>query len=229
MAMRCPIGALAAVAPEVGRGNAAGSRGPLTSVPGAAVGLYLPSREFAHAGHELTQRILRSKLSREHDPALAWLLAAAAMHFPGFTPELVVSLPPTPGQEDRFHNIRSELARRTAACDAGAALSQTRAVPDYRRMTVAQRRAASDGRCTASRLVRGRSVLLIDDVVASGGQASDAIRALHAAGAADVRFVCLARSVGAAGGRAGEAPHPDLFALRARPVRPGCRSRTITP
>ena len=228
--MSGPIGALAAIAPGVGRGNAAGSRGPLTSVPGAAAGLYLPSRELAHAGHELTQMILRSKLSREHDPALARLLAAAASrHSPDFAPELVVSVPPTPGQDDRFRNIRTELARRTAACDVGAALSQTRAVPDYRRMTVAQRRAASDGRCTANHLVRGRSVLLIDDVVASGGQASDAIRALHAAGAADVRFVCLARSVGAPRGRAGEAPDPDLFALRASTVRPGWRSRTITP
>ena len=68
----------------------------------AAAGLYVPSRELAHAGHELTQKILESKVSREHDPLFARLLAqSAARHFPGFTPELVVSLPPKPGRDDR--------------------------------------------------------------------------------------------------------------------------------
>ena len=63
----------------------------------AAAGLYVPSRELAHPGHELSQRIRESKLSREHDPLFARLLAgSAARHFPGFTPELVVSLPPKP-------------------------------------------------------------------------------------------------------------------------------------
>ena len=68
----------------------------------AAAGLYVPSREFAHAGHELTQKVLESKVSRDHDPLFSRLLAqSAARHFPGFTPELVVSLPPKPGRDDR--------------------------------------------------------------------------------------------------------------------------------
>jgi hypothetical protein len=39
-------------------------------------------------------------------------------------------------------------------------------------------------------------VLLIDDVVTSGAQAGDAIRALLAAGATEVRFACVARTIG---------------------------------
>ena len=109
-----PVGVLSAALPSPAPEDVGGGRGPLSAVAGvAAAGLYLPSRELAHAGHELTQTILRSKVSREHDPLLAGLLAATAMrHFPGFTPDLVVSVPPAPGREDRFRHIRGELARR---------------------------------------------------------------------------------------------------------------------
>jgi hypothetical protein len=86
---------------------------------------------------------------------LAHLLAAAALsHFPEFTPELVIWMPARPGQEDRFVNIRREVARRTAAADAGAVLRQTRAVADYRHMTLAQRKAAAGGPCAAHPSVR---------------------------------------------------------------------------
>src|SRR5919106_1810713 len=132
----------------------------------AAAGLYVPSREFAHAGHELTQKILESKISREHDPLFAQLLArSTARHFPNFKPDLVVSLPPKPGQGDRFRNVRRELAARLGAVDGGAALTQRIVVPNYRRITAAQ--------------------------------AGDAIRALIAAGATDVRVACVARAIAA--------------------------------
>jgi predicted amidophosphoribosyltransferase len=166
----------------------------------AIAGLYVPSRELAHAGHELTQVILRSKTSREHDPLLAGLLAAVAAHnFPEFKPDLVVSLPARPGEEDRFRNIRRALAAATGAADAGSALEQTRVVPDYRHMSPAERLAEAGGRYLAAGSVRAKSVLLIDDVVTTGAQAGDAIRALVAAGAAEVRFACVARTIEAPG------------------------------
>jgi predicted amidophosphoribosyltransferase len=162
----------------------------------AAAGIYLPSRELAHAGHELTQTILRSKTSREHDPLLARLLGASAtLHFPRFRPDLVVSLPPKPGEEDRFRNIRRELAARLRASDGERALRLTRVTPDYRRMSAAQRLAAAAGRYLADDTVLAKSILLIDDVVTTGAQAGDAIRALVAAGATEVRFTCVARTI----------------------------------
>jgi hypothetical protein len=168
----------------------------VASKPGwAAGGLYLPSYDCAHAGHELTQMIRRSKSSREHDPELARLVAAtAARDLPGFDPELVVSIPPKPGQEDRFRNIRRDVARRLGAADGGPVLSQTRAVADYRRLPITERRRASRGRFKASQAVRGRAVLVIDDAVTSGAQAGDAIRALAEAGASALRFVAIARA-----------------------------------
>ena len=162
----------------------------------AVAGLYLPSRELAHPGHELTQKIIESKLSREHDPLLARLLvAAAARHLPTFRPDLVVSLPPKPGQGDRFRDVRRELAARLGAADAGGALIRTRAIPEYRRMGAAERLAAAGDSHLAAASVWGKSVLLIDDVVTTGAQAADATRALLAAGAADVRIACVARTI----------------------------------
>lgn len=158
--------------------------------------LYVPSWEPAHPGHTLTQRIVESKLSREHDPLLARLLAAAAVrHFPTFRPDLVVSLPPKPGQDDRFRNLRRELAARFGGADARGALTPTRICLDYRRMGAAERLAMADGSYLAASSVRGKSVLLIDDVVATGAQAGDGTRALLAAGAADVRIACVARTL----------------------------------
>jgi len=145
--------------------------------------------------------IRRSKSSREHDPELARLVAAtAARDLPGFDPELVVSIPPKPGQGDRFRNIRRDLARRLGAADGGPVLSQTRVVADYRRLSITERRLASGGRFMASQAVRGRAVLVIDDVVTSGAQAGDAIRALAEAGAAAMGFVAIARASAGPGG-----------------------------
>jgi predicted amidophosphoribosyltransferase len=167
----------------------------------AAAGLYVPSREFAHAGHELTQKVLEGKVSREHDPLFACLLAGStARHFPNFKPDLVVSLPPKPGHDDRFRNVRRELAARLGAVDGDALLTQTMVVPNYRRMTAAQRFAAAGGRYLARDSVRAKAVLLIDDVVTTGAQAGDAIRALIAAGATDVRVACVARTIAAPDG-----------------------------
>src|SRR5713226_2021882 len=110
--------------------------GLLMRVPGgAAEGVYVPSVAAGDAEHELTQKIRRSKLSREHDPEFAHLLAtAAARYFPDFEPDVVVSLPQKPGHEDRFRNIRDEVARRAGAV-AGSVLRQTRIVEGYRQMT----------------------------------------------------------------------------------------------
>ncbi len=93
--------------------------------------------------------------------------------------------------------MRAEVAGRLRTADAASALTRVRVVEGCRRMVRAQRTAAVRGCFVTSYSVRGRSVLLIDDVVTSGAQANEAIRALQTAGAADVRFVAIARAAGA--------------------------------
>lgn len=167
---------------------------------GVAAGLYVPSFAHVHATHELSRKIRRSKVSREHDREFTELLAAAATRrFPTFQPHLVVSVPQRPGAEDRFRSIRTELASRVGAVDAGAVLSQRWVVADYRQMTRVERREASAGRFTAQQPLDGCRILVIDDVVTSGCQAREAIRALIAAGASEWRFAAVARATAAPG------------------------------
>jgi hypothetical protein len=55
-----------------------------------AAGLYVPSFVHGHATHQLTRKIRRSKVSREHDPEFAERLAVAATRrFPEFQPDFV--------------------------------------------------------------------------------------------------------------------------------------------
>ena len=172
--------------------------------PWAAAGLYLPSFDPGHGDHELTQKIRLSKVSRRHDRELADLLTVALVtHLSGFTPDLVFSIPCKPGHEDRFRHIRRMLATRAGAGDGEAALSQTRVVEGYRQLHLGERRARGPGRFAAQASVRGRDVLLIDDVITSGAQATDAIRALKAAGADTVAFLAIAEATWA--------PRPPVY------------------
>jgi predicted amidophosphoribosyltransferase len=160
---------------------------------GAVAGLYLPSFHPGHTKHELTQKIRRSKASREHDLEFAERLATTLTEqLPGLWAELLVSIPPSPGDRDRFTEIRAGLAGRIGAADGGRVLCQTRLVADYRQMTTEQRNASCAGRFAAQVDLGGKSVLLIDDVITSGAQADEAIRTLKMAGAERVSVLALA-------------------------------------
>ena len=175
------------------------ARLPLPPPAWSAAGLYVPA--LAGGGRredELSLMIRGSKGSREHDRELTDRLAeAVARAFPRLVPELVVSVPERPGEEDRFRYIRAGLAARLGAADGWAALCQTRVVEGYRELTTPERRTCCAGRFGADDRVRDRSVLLVDDVVTSGAQASEAIRAPRAAGARSVRFAAVAIAVAA--------------------------------
>ena len=189
----------AAAAPELDAlGGDAPARVALPRGTWTAAGLYIPA--FAPGGceDELSRTIRRSKASRAHDRELTdRLVEAFTRAFPGLAPELVVSVPQRPGEEDRFRYIRAGLAGRIGAAVSGSALRQTRVVAAYRELRTPERRACCSGRFAAHDRVRGKSVLLIDDVVTSGAQASEAIRALEAAGARLVRFAAVAIAVAA--------------------------------
>jgi hypothetical protein len=163
-----------------------------------AAGVYVPSFEAGHAEHDLTQKIRRGKVSHAVDGEFAALLSATlARVAPGFAPDLVVSVPAKPGQPDHLRGVRREVAGLIGAVDAGLVLRQLWIIDGYRVMPTAERWARSRGRFAATASFAGRSVVLIDDVITSGAQASDAIRALTAAGAGVVRFVAIARATAA--------------------------------
>jgi ComF family protein len=100
----------------------------------------------------------------------------------------------------RGYNQSAALASGLAArlrlpCGAGG-LRRTRATPIQTPQTVAGRRENVRGAFAAARnaFLTGRTVLLVDDVMTTGATASEAARALKAAGAARVAVAALARA-----------------------------------
>ena len=95
---------------------------------------------------------------------------------------------------------QSELLARRVAAHAGIpvvkALKRTRATPPQAGLTSAQRRdnVAGTFRVTSVEKVRGRYLLLIDDVMTTGATLSACSAALKRAGAARVSVLTLARA-----------------------------------
>ena len=101
----------------------------------------------------------------------------------------------------RGFNQSAELARRIARARAMPllvdGLVRQRRTPSLGRLDKRQRADALRGAITASpaRLaaLKGANVLLVDDVLTSGATSDACVRALHKAGAGQVRIVCFAR------------------------------------
>ncbi|MDZ7780046.1 MAG: phosphoribosyltransferase family protein [Gemmatimonadota bacterium] len=127
----------------------------------------------------------------------------ARMELPPLTPNpLVVAIPTTPGRmRARGYNQAGLLAHRiaevrrlpsaVALVRTGASSSQTALTPEQRRRNV---RNAFAPAADADR-VRGRSVLLVDDVLTTGATVSAAAEALAELEAARVGVVTFARSL----------------------------------
>lgn len=157
-----------------------------------ACGRYLAVGDSRHHQSPLSQLILRAK----DDPAAAVEVAAIFGKIADDADWLaccdkVVSVPPKPGAGyDRFAAIRADLAPRLNAVDGVGALEMAFDVPDYKQLGHDERRARNIGRFTAHD-VAGERLLLIDDVITSGGQAEACRDAVLAAGATEVRILGL--------------------------------------
>ncbi|MBF0374100.1 MAG: ComF family protein [Alphaproteobacteria bacterium] len=92
--------------------------------------------------------------------------------------------------------LARELSRLSGVAFAPEALSRGRATPSQGRMGRVERIKNVRGAFAPGRngdLVRGRAVLLIDDVLTTGATASECARALRKAGAASVDVLTVAR------------------------------------
>ena len=93
--------------------------------------------------------------------------------------------------------VARELSRLTGLQTLPRALTRTRRTPPLKGMSPLQRRRAVAGAFTVpeSEIVRGKTVILIDDVLTTGSTANACARALRRAGAARVELVSWARVV----------------------------------
>jgi predicted amidophosphoribosyltransferase len=107
-------------------------------------------------------------------------------------PQLVVSVPPKPDAEfDRFEASRSTVAEVLGARDVRGVLEMAFEVPNYKQLFPRERADANRGPFLA-RPLNGERVLLLDDVLTTGGQTQVCRQALRAAGAGWVGVVALA-------------------------------------
>lgn len=93
--------------------------------------------------------------------------------------------------------IGEGVARRTGVPIARGVLERVRATPLLRGLSPRQRRAAvtTAFRVVDPSAVKGRRVVLIDDVYTTGATAGACVQALMAAGAASVAILCWARVI----------------------------------
>ena len=183
-----PLGEVAAanMTPEIHRGSLL-RLGDETF----ALGRYFGTGDRRYPTHSLSQLIIAAKDqvgAAEEVAAIFGVLGERATLRP---PDLVMSVPPAPDQDyDRFAPTRARLAEIWNARDGGGALRMRFAVPGYKAMGHDQRRAVNLDRFESDPL-GGEIVVLIDDVLTSGGQADACREALVAAGAGGVAIMAL--------------------------------------
>jgi phosphoglycolate phosphatase-like HAD superfamily hydrolase/pyrimidine operon attenuation protein/uracil phosphoribosyltransferase len=155
---------------------------------------FTPEDVTRHPGHALSALILRAKDDAEGARWVAEILSHLGER-PSWRqdpPELIVSVPPRPGQDfDRFAPVRAQLAQATGARDGAGVLSMLFHVPDYKRMGPDDRRASNRDRFRSGPL-HGETVILVDDVITSGGQTGSCREQLMRAGARSVTILALA-------------------------------------
>ena len=152
---------------------------------------FTPQDVDRHPGHALSALALQAKNDEEAARRVAGILSMLTDWTPQ-PPALIVSVPPRPGQGfDRFAVVRATLAAALQARDGAGVLSMRFNVEDYKHLGPDERRAVNNHRFK-SRSMRGESVLLIDDVITSGGQTESCRKELIGAGAGSVTVLALA-------------------------------------
>jgi HAD superfamily hydrolase (TIGR01549 family) len=160
-------------------------------------GRYFSTRDRRHPLSALSRLIIEAKQDPAAAERVAGLISGLAQSpWKGTEVQLITSVPPEPGEEyDRFAPIRAALAQAAGVSESGELLAQRFADEDYKLQSPQERAERARGRFESGRL-DGERVLLIDDVITSGGQTEDCRRAMLANGAGSVSVLAFAVTQG---------------------------------
>lgn len=155
-------------------------------------GHYYTKSDSRHAGDALSRLIIRAKDDERAAERVGKLLAPlAATPWKGMAVDLITSVPPKPDQSyDRFAPVRTAVAAASNAIDRGDVLQQCFDDPDYKHQLAEDRLERVRGRF-ASVALSGERVLLVDDVITSGGQSEECRRQMLTRGASSVTILAL--------------------------------------
>jgi HAD superfamily hydrolase (TIGR01549 family) len=157
------------------------------------LGRYFPTGDRRAGAHALSELILRAKDGPDAAEEVADIYGTVAGHARG-DPSLIVAVPPKPDSTyDRFAPARARLAAEFGAQDGDGVLRMRFDVEDYKHYRRDERAALNAGRFEADSIPDER-VILVDDVLNSGGQAEACRDALLDAGASRVSIIALAVS-----------------------------------
>lgn len=165
----------------------------------AILGRYFPPSDFRHVKHQLSRRILYSKHVDTRARPIFEPLGFGLRHLVDtFGYDMVTRVPPKPRAEhDHIAWLVANAAKRaevrlTPQVSTNA-LSTIRDFPSQKFAGSFARRVANVANAfRADKLVRGRRVLLVDDVLTSGATVTSAASALLDAGAAMVGVLVIA-------------------------------------
>lgn len=156
-------------------------------------GRYFSTTDKRHPTSALSRLIIEGKEDPDAGERIAEMIGGLAeTSWKGTQVDLITSVPPGPGEEyDRFESIRVALAETTGVRESGQVLAQLHGDEDYKHYGPAERLQRARDRFDAAAL-HGERVLLLDDVITSGGQSEDCRRALLANGAGRVIVLAFA-------------------------------------
>lgn len=159
-----------------------------------ALGRYFKSKDPRHASSDLSAAIIAGKqdgrVLARFSPVVAEILGR--LNTP---PRSLVTVPPQPGEEDRFAALRAQLRSTLPGCavvDDGLAF--TRSTEGYKRMGAAARAEQRRGAFSTSYDWEGHTVALIDDVHTTGATIGECRAVLEHAGAVWVLGLVLGKT-----------------------------------